>query len=505
MKKYMIRLFILLIGLSASMVSCIDDETTGFVREISEITITSVSGEGVSEDGEEVNVTFMTPTHITAQVEQTLEGYDLKYEWKAGFFKEYEKGKPKVDSMPCIGEDPVLNYTFDRVGSYWLRLRVYNEHGSAFYYMIVNVRAGMERGLLVLSSDETQQSFLSFCPVVQAESELLDATAEDFDTDVWSRINPEEEALLDVRDMVITKINKSVALLSKAKKCIYELESNTLMLLRKMNLTIAMDWNVVPISMFVYDNTWNGGVEYLYVLSENGIVTRSQLEYSGMLQEYFGTTMKCSKMIPLHYNSRWGGTYDYAFGIDNENEKIENYGVTDSKNDFQGQEIVNLGFANATPYAVSRSKAQPDLLRVTIYEKMEDNSKNSNDQLTPSSKYEYTLTAPLTLTLETTLIYNDTYHAFFYHNGNKIYRWRTTAQELPYENDARNTAIVPTGEITCMAQSADNEYLYVGVYDEAAAGLKGNVYIYKTETLELVKSFIGVANKPVKLFYKDIK
>lgn len=44
MKKYLYVL-LLLLGVSAGMVSCIHDDTTGFVKEISDITITKVWGE----------------------------------------------------------------------------------------------------------------------------------------------------------------------------------------------------------------------------------------------------------------------------------------------------------------------------------------------------------------------------------------------------------------------------------------------------------------------------
>ncbi|MDE6450997.1 MAG: hypothetical protein K2L23_01660, partial [Odoribacter sp.] len=89
MKKIYLRL-LLLVGVFAGMVSCIHDDTTGFVNEISDITITKVSGEGVNEKGDKLYAQFMKPVHVEVEVEQTLEGYELSYEWKTGYIKEYQ-------------------------------------------------------------------------------------------------------------------------------------------------------------------------------------------------------------------------------------------------------------------------------------------------------------------------------------------------------------------------------------------------------------------------------
>ena len=123
MKKISIRLLLLLLGVSAGMVSCIHDDTTGFVKKISEITITKVSGEGVDEDKKYAVAEVMVPVRIEAEAEQTLEGYELSYEWKTGFIKEYDReGKPQMDSLGLISESKILEHSFNRVGEFLVRL-----------------------------------------------------------------------------------------------------------------------------------------------------------------------------------------------------------------------------------------------------------------------------------------------------------------------------------------------------------------------------------------------
>lgn len=182
MKKYLYVL-LLLLGVSAGMVSCIHDDTTGFVKEISDITITKVSGEGVDEDGKFAVAELMMPVHFEAEAEQTLEGYELSYEWKAGFIREYNDGEPVMDSLFLISDSKVVEYSFPSVGEFLVRLRVSNEFGSTFHYMTVEIKAGMERGLMILSSDDAGKGSLTFCSVDREANELLQAKAEDFEQD----------------------------------------------------------------------------------------------------------------------------------------------------------------------------------------------------------------------------------------------------------------------------------------------------------------------------------
>lgn len=502
------------------MVSCIHDDTTGFVNEISDITITKVSGEGVNEKGDKLYAQFLEPVHVEVEVEQTLEGYELSYEWKTGYIKEYRDGKPVMDSLYFISDRPDLGHAFNRVGEFWLRLRVSNEFGSTFYYMTVEIKAGMERGMLVLSSDEAGKGRLSFCSVVEEANELLEAKQEDFDVDVWTRTNPDYE-LVDAQDMSLmnygdrrggTNYKYSIFVISKSQQCLYELDKGTLLVLRKIDLRHAMSFDIRPVALVPLKENYA-------IMSEDGQVVFSQLGSNGLINEAWGTEMKGVKLCQANV---WHWMDDcvtsFPFMADNENEKMVCYtsmgNSCNSGTDFQGRRIINFVLTGSyinrknNLLVVSQPKDKTDQVRVTNYWTYTHTLGNGMDNFfgkDESAGYweqDYDLSSPLTLTLESDMLYNGEYNVIFYNNGNTIYRWRYTGGF----SDAGNSQVsIPAGEITCMAQSPDNEYLYVGAYDAGAAGLKGNVYIYKTENLELVKSFIGVADKPLKLFYKDVK
>ncbi len=509
MKKIYLRL-LLLVGVFVGMVSCIHDDTTGFVNEVSDITITKVSGEGINEKGDKLYAQFMIPVHIRPEVEQTLEGYELSYEWKTGYIKGYNDGKPVMDSLYFISDQPVLEYAFDKVGEFWLRLRVSNEFGSTFYYMTVEIKAGMERGMLVLSSDEAGKGRLSFCSVVEDANELLEARQEDFDIDVWTRVNPDYELVdaWDINMMNYKDYKYSIFVISKSQHCLYELDKGTFLVLRKIDLTPTMSFDILPVALVPCRQNYA-------ILSEGGQVVLSQLASNGLVNEDWGTEMKGVKL----YQANIWFDFDkcamsFPLMADNENEKMVCYTdmgqSTDSGTDFQGYRIINFTMVgsyinqNTSLLVVSQPKANSGKVRVMNYNTVYNTYSLDQFFKTDNEYWErdYDLSSPLALTMESDMLYNGEYNVVFYNSGNTIYRWRHTGGFT----DAGNTqASVPAGEITCMAQSPDNEYLYVGTYDAGAAGLKGNVYIYKTENLELVKSFIGVADKPLKLFYKDVK
>ena len=169
MKKIYIRLLLWLFVVSAGMVSCIHDDTTGFVNEIPELSIVKVKGEGVNEEGKKAYAEFMMPVHFEAEVNHSEN--EVVYEWKVGYVNEWKDGKPVMDSLYLVSEKPVLEHSFNRVGEFLVRLRVSDGFSSAFYYMMVEIKAGMERGLLVLSSDDAGKGRLSFCSVLEDANE----------------------------------------------------------------------------------------------------------------------------------------------------------------------------------------------------------------------------------------------------------------------------------------------------------------------------------------------
>ena len=59
------------------------------------------------------------------------------------------------------------------------------------------------------------------------------------------------------------------------------------------------------------------------------------------------------------------------------------------------------------------------------------------------------------------------------------------------------------GEITCMQLSSDEKYVSLGIWNPGAEEeLKGSIYILEMDTKKIVREYRGVADKPLKIFYK---
>lgn len=496
MKKYT-RLSLLFLVLTV-MVSCIHDDTTGYIREISEITISGIRGEAFAEGEDVAYVNLLVPTKMEAEVEQSMEEYELFYEWKAGKITERKSdGTIVYDSLGMISEERVLEHAFEHVGEYLLRLRVYNEFGSSFYYVTVQVRAGMEEGLLILSENE-DRGRVSFVATKGAD-ELLSLSSEDVDTDVWSRLNDDYD-LQTPRDVLAIE-EGNVYLISETQQCLYELDNSTLEVLWKMDLTL-MTPEIKPVTI-----ARHGQGSDLRVLSADGTCVLCQIEYDGLTKDDMGNDTEYEKMIPFRYElmAGWGIYNNTSFLIDNENGGITMSGTNyKSGNELANQRIINCNMSkNNQLYVVSVANDNPSRVKVTYYGVF---SLWFGCFSSPVS-YEYDLSSSsLTLTPETDLLLNGLYNVFYYCQGNKIYRWRYSQPNspLPTADDSENACTVPSGEVTCMAQSADGKYLYVGVWDESASSaLKGSVYIYNADTWEIENQFTGIADKPVKIIYKQ--
>ena len=299
----------------------------------------------------------------------------------------------------------------------------------------------------------------------------------------------------------------NVYIVSEEQQCLYQLDNGTLEVLRKMDLTLMTDW-IRPVAMGI----WGGnGIQ---ILSDDGRCVLSQLYFDGLTTENLGVGSKYDKMIPYAYED-WVGDKGYVvFVVDVENSKIkypENYDQMlssgESSVELDGLRVINCGMSSIGLRVVSVANDDPKKVKVIAYDPFDSfwGGAFSNPQT-----YEYSLDSEndLTLTPETEMLFNNLYNVCYYYKDNKVYRWRYQQpnSQLPTEKNGGENVfeISPSGKITCMTQSPDGKYLYIGVYDEgSASGLKGSVYICNTDTWEIVNTFTGIADKPLQIIYKQ--
>lgn len=176
MKRSITYILILLAFLGLGQ-SCIDDDSVGMVRDLSIINIQTVQDTFYVNFGEESTL----PVTVT----QTGSG-NLTYEW--GWGDVDSQGTIK-DSLKVISTEPVLHYTFRKLGQFKVRLRVTNEDGSSFYYFELYVRSPFQEGILVLSEDENKLGRTSFLRVKHPDEVVTGD--EEFNLHAFEGVNPE--------------------------------------------------------------------------------------------------------------------------------------------------------------------------------------------------------------------------------------------------------------------------------------------------------------------------
>ena len=92
------------------------------------------------------------------------------------------------------------------------------------------------------------------------------------------------------------------------------------------------------------------------------------------------------------------------------------------------------------------------------------------------------------------------YNCIYYTYNNEIYRW-DPGRQLP----TTPSITVPTGmEITTIAVDPDQKLLYVGLYESASTKeLKGCLYIYDADSGELLETYDNIADRPLRVIYKE--
>ena len=122
----------------------------------------------------------------------------VTYEWSYGQRKQTGT-QQDMASITVISDKADIRYTFNRVGTYILRLKADNGEDIQFKYFTLNVNSGMDEGVLVLCDDDVKGT-LTF---IKQLPENAGADEQEIFPDVFSLINPGQE-LKKPTDMFIS-------------------------------------------------------------------------------------------------------------------------------------------------------------------------------------------------------------------------------------------------------------------------------------------------------------
>lgn len=465
--KYLSK-FILLTILPLLLVSCYKDDTTADTRVLSEIGVVfnEVKAPVFNIDKNEVLT-------IDPVISQTENQKDLKFQWEINY--------------AVVSTEKKLVYPCVKLGSFIVRLKVSNEDGSTYKSFTLNVNSPYEEGLMVLAENESGDGTLSFMRKY-TDAEIAAGKVESFESNCFTKNNP--GLILGKNPTDIAKKGRQVFITSRTEKKIYMMNDKTFELEAEVTAFDLPDFK--PLKIILPDNA---GREALILCEQGKLYKFSVLEFLVSPNGIYPALVSDKTAFGFDNNQ----TYRYVWNPTSSRIEQITYSTTTVRNTgtkFVGTNLIQFFYANSATldderlYVITNTSGSPSVYRKTVFDNF--------DLAAPME--EVNLTGGISSTLTTTSIIhsNATYKKLIYANGNKIYSWFYTTTD----SQAPPFITLDAGVVTGMTQNADGKLLYVGVYNAAAPGLKGSIYVYNMDTGVLITKYEGVTDKPVKLFYK---
>lgn len=489
MKRLFLRILAVATLLSATACFGVKDED---FKELSPITFNEVSGVIDVNIGTEL---VYTDLKVTSSLPVT-------YEWSYGQRKQNGSLEDMVN-ITTISDKADIRYTFNRVGTYVLRLKVDNGEDIVFKYFSLNVNSGMDEGLMILCDDDDKGSlaFIKKMPETAGEDE------QEIYPDVFSLLNPDQE-LVKPTDIFISAYTKSGVqyrslLISTADEegSIFKLEPKTFEYYNKVSMqdnggTYCKGFSGESASSAAYYTLMAGadGRTFRYDLYGDFVAERAdasataKIDRSGRLLYRTSATGKANLKNVL---------YNEEMMIQPDNAKVTTLG-------FSGYKIVNfspIALKNLVYVLLKKDDAE-DTYRIQSTTGSLGKAKDVVNDFVVEGGVRMDRNSVMVTSVNAP---NYVYYSY----DNAIYRWTPTS--MP---PTAPKITLPEGErIVSMCtnfmgsfQGEEGTYetlLYVATWNPDRAGdKKGSVYVFQFSDDSLVKKYEGVCGKPVKVLYK---
>lgn len=460
--------------------SCIEDESVGAIRDLSLIHIEAAQ--------DTFYVDFGLDSKIEASVTQTGEG-NMTYEWSWGTLND---AGSIVDSLEIISRDPVLHYSFRKLGQFRVRLRVTNEDGSSFYYFHLFVRTPFQEGLLVLSEDENNVGRTSFLRTKGPQDVVTGE--EEFMVNACEKVNP-EVVLNHPQD--VSWYQQKLFLVSDRGKVIHEYDKVTFDYLN--TIRVDQEYSEASLRNFVLlENSpmykslgWGQDGKIWSIDYELGLVTPNTESFTE--EKYDKVYFQGGKnALFVNFEESY---LNHVLSVSYPNQRFSSDDI------FNGQYIVNfMADEGNRLHVITTDPENPLSVTITYFDDMTARAGffNFKGAFQNPKTSSYQAAQPITLTRKSVMLTNNIYYVTFYAQGNELYEWIYKGFTLP-----ETSLMTLDGEITCMQLSSDEKYVYLGIWNPGAEEeLKGSIYILEMDTKKIVREYRGVADKPLKIFYK---
>ncbi len=431
----------------------------------------------------------------------------------------------EVDLKP-YSHDEVFEFVGNELGKFNCRLIVENEDGKAFFPFVLYVNSDYEYGITVLSQDENGNSMLSFMQEPMTEGDTAKFTA----YDCFARNNPDEAFAAGAIDAVQCGGRLIIACQGGGERddapTIYYLNEKTMVVENKFTVSEYDDFKPVILGVptispigSIYPIVCENGKVYDFSVTE-GVVSEP-LKHK---QTY---AQKCLV-------DSYSGYYDFLL-FDNDNNGMSlisnGYGpfycgvpyqmvlgdsLYTTKNHFAGRDLVTMvkirmttaqrNIAGSQEVLVITKKAgttgagiRSEVLYFDFwgydFTKQEPYFFNSNQQLVASLEKN-------PITISTPCIANKSHYTLFFAYGNKVYSWNYTSPLSEISSKPLFAVNGRRAQITGFEMSEDHKVTYVSFYDPQKQGLNGSVWLFDTDTGEVLEKHDNFCYRPVKMFYK---
>ena len=410
-----------------------------------------------------------------------------------------------------------LDYTFTRLGSYILRLKVDNGESIVYKYFRLNVNAGLDEGVAILSNDPDGKADITFLKTLTAEE-----TARG-DQQIF-RVDP-VEGLREGRGLFMSSYNITM---SGSKQEIAGLviatddEDGTVYLFEPKSFELVKSdrmsaWGT---SFQEFSGQYGGAHDFgVFFNSTDGRVFRFDL-----MLGYLSDITNFPEGLDRSYAAFNRGNINSSTSIYpfffNKDVIATRTSVSAGVKTFkaEGYDIVNLAAARTLSdvyglYVILRSQSDPASCQIRRIYKTSSGSgtwMTVKDESGNNVPYHIDFkAADLKMDSRSKIVNTKASNDVYYTYDNAIYRWSLSAPPatrpaitLPAGEQIRDIAVNYMGS-AASANDAGEDLLYIVTYNPNRSGdLKGSLYVYRFSDDSLVGAYEGICHDPVSVLYK---
>ena len=492
------------------LVSCFEDESTDATNPIAEITIDESSIEKVYNIDQ--NDSLIIKPIVTQSEEKQL---PLSYAWEL--------------NQEIVSVEKDFRYKGNILGTYNGRLIVSNEDGRSFYTFTLNVNSPYEYGILVLSKDAEERPHIAFMqePMTEGEERKF------YDENCLEKNNEEQFFASNPSDIIQTTGTLIFACQGKDGDAedgaaIYFLNEKTFVI---ENIVESKEYPTFKPSRLLTPQGSYDGSAYP-VLSADGKMY-SLPTYNAVLQPSHKLTSTYAQAgfavgdavyndiivwdkevngLVCLYNS-YGPYYcGNKYLLQRDSLSTDDYYT---KNFSKLKGLRTLVYINKTKEQLSKSRQEllaivdganmkQKVVLSTFFWRQVEGKIGEYEVLDHGKGFQKAASKSYSkINDKTPCIANATYETMLFAVGNKVMKWYYFKDNNLLEN-AEELLKVGTDNavITSFTISEDHRKTYVAFYEPTQEGKNGSVWVFDTNSGEVLEKYNNVCYQPVKVIYK---